>query len=137
MSLSVPNTGATAVEANRYAVITQDRLETSWNWRPMVGSAVATMVWSSAARNMVSIRLSRMVWTSRGVSGARGAIGGASARSMTSAVMRVRLRAAAGGNSCRSAASRLGRSKWFMGDVGIDGLPLARNFGSAAYVAAD
>ena len=78
MSLSVPNTGATAVEASRYAVITQERLETSWNWRPMVGSAVATMVWSSAARNMVSIRLIRMVWTSRGVSGARGTIGGAS-----------------------------------------------------------
>jgi hypothetical protein len=34
MSLSVPNTGATAVEASRYAVITQERLETSWNWRP-------------------------------------------------------------------------------------------------------
>ncbi len=84
MSLSVPNTGATAVEASRYAVITQDRLETSWNWRPMVGSAVATMVWSSAARNIVSIRLIRMVRTSLGLSGACGAIGGASLRSMTS-----------------------------------------------------
>ena len=94
MSLSVPNTGATAVEASRYAVITQDRLETSWNWRPMVGSAVATMVWSSAARNMVSIRLIRMVRTSLGVSGARGAIGGASARSMTSVEMRASSRAA-------------------------------------------
>ena len=30
----------------------------------MVGSAVATMVWSSAARNIVSIRLIRMVRTS-------------------------------------------------------------------------
>src|SRR3954453_1099384 len=98
MSLSVPNTGATAVEASRYAVITQDRLETSWNWRPMVGNAVATMVWSSAARNIVIIRLMRMVWTSRGVSGARGAIGGPSAMSMTSVVMRARSRAAAGGN---------------------------------------
>jgi hypothetical protein len=29
MSLSVPNTGATAVDASRYAVITQERLETS------------------------------------------------------------------------------------------------------------
>ena len=44
----------------------------------MVGSAVATMVWSSAARNIVSIRLIRMVRTSLGVSAARGAIGGAS-----------------------------------------------------------
>ena len=64
----MPNTGATAVEASRYAVITQDRLETSWNWRPMVGSAVATMVWSSAARNIVSNRLIRMVRTSLCVS---------------------------------------------------------------------
>jgi hypothetical protein len=38
MSLSVPNTGATAVEANRYAVITQDRLVTSWNWRQRGGN---------------------------------------------------------------------------------------------------
>ena len=64
--------------------MTQDRLQTSWNWRPMVGSAVATMVWSSAARNIVSIRLIRMVRTSSGVSGAGGAIGGASLTSMTS-----------------------------------------------------
>src|SRR6266446_4760587 len=87
MSARVPNTGATAVEASRYAVITQDRLETSWNWRPMVGSAVATMVWSRAARNIVSIRLTRMVRTSSWVSGGGGAIGGASLTSMTSVVM--------------------------------------------------
>ena len=68
-------------------MITQERLETSPNWRPMVGSAVATMVWSSAARNIVSIRLIRMVRTSSWVSGARGAIGGASLTSMTSVVM--------------------------------------------------
>src|ERR1700736_6664384 len=86
MSASVPNTGATAVAANRYAVITQDRLETSWNCRPIVGSAVATMVWSRAARNIVSIRLIRMARTSAGVSGARGAIGGASAIAMGSVV---------------------------------------------------
>ena len=36
------------------------------------------MVWSSAARNIVSIRLIKMVRTSPGVSGAGGAIGGAS-----------------------------------------------------------
>src|ERR1700742_630577 len=138
MSLSVPNPGATAVEASRYAVITQDRLVTSWNWRPMVGSAVATMVWSSAARNMVSIRLSRMVWTARGVSGARGAIGGASLRSMTSLVMRARSRAAAGGNGCLSAASRLWRSNLFMRAVYESMLCRWRgNIGSRAYVAAD
>src|SRR5882757_7831082 len=137
MSLSVPNTGATAVEARRYAVITQDRLETSWNWRPMVGSAVATMVWSSAARNMVSIRLIRMVWTSRGVSAGGGAIGGASLSSMTSVVMRARSRAAACGNGCWSAVSRLWRSNLFIRALRINVLPLARNIGSRAYVAAD
>src|ERR1043166_3336966 len=104
MSLSVPNTGATAVDASRYAVITQDSEETSWNWRPMVGSAVATMVWSSAARNIVSIRLTRMVRTSSGASEVRGAIGGASLTSMTSVVMRDRLRAAAFGNGRRASA---------------------------------
>src|SRR5262249_20632249 len=83
MSLSVPNTGATAVDARRYAVMTQDRLETSRNWRPMVGSAVATMVWSSAARNIATIRLNRMARTSSGVSGARGARGGASVIAIT------------------------------------------------------
>ena len=78
------------IETNRRfnvtsVVITHDRLETSWNCRPMVGSAVATMVWSRAARNVVSIRLKRMARTSPGVSGAGGAIGGASPISMTSA----------------------------------------------------
>src|SRR5947209_446785 len=83
MSLRVPNTGATAVDARRYAVMTQERLATSWNCRPMVGSAVATMVWSSAAKNIVSIRLTMMVRISSDVSGAGGAIGGASPTSIT------------------------------------------------------
>src|SRR3954454_8051929 len=74
MSQSVPNTGATAVDASRQAVITQDMLVTPWNSRQMVGSAVATMVWSSAARNIVSNRLMRIVRTSAGVSGTGGAI---------------------------------------------------------------
>src|SRR6185437_13240018 len=52
----------------------------AWNWRPIVGSAVATMVWSSAARNIASIRLARMARTSSLVSGARG---GASSRAIT------------------------------------------------------
>ena len=64
--------------------MTQDRLVTSWNWRPMVGSAVATMVWSSAARNIVTIRLIRMVRVSAWVSGARGASDGASSTASTS-----------------------------------------------------
>ena len=52
----------------------------------MVGSAVATMVWSSAARNIVSKRLIRMVRTSRGVSDARGASDGATEIASTSVV---------------------------------------------------
>src|ERR1700730_6972412 len=117
MSLSVPNTGATAVEANRYAVITQDRLLTSLNWRPMVGSAVATMVWSSAARNIVSSRLIRMVRTSSGVSGARGASDGASETSMTSVVMCESSRAKLSGNVVWSAGARLCLSNLFISDV--------------------
>src|SRR6202140_4171558 len=118
MSLSVPNTGATAVAASRYAVITQDRLETSWNCRPMVGSAVATMVWSRAARNIVSIRLIRMVRTSLWVSGGFGAIGGASLISMTLAGMRDRSPATDSGNVCWSAGGRLCRSNLFMRTYG-------------------
>src|ERR1700712_3494288 len=115
MSLSVPNTGATAVEASRYAVITQDRLLTSLNCRPMVGRAVATMVWSSAARNIVSSRLIRMVRTSSGVSGARGASDGASESSMTSVVICESSRAKSSGNVVWSAESC--RSNLFISDV--------------------
>jgi len=66
----------------------------------MVGNAVATMVWSSAARNIVSIRLIRMVRTSFGVSGARGAIGGASLSSITSLGISESSRAISSGNTC-------------------------------------
>ena len=69
----------------------------------MVGSAVATMVWSSAARNIVSSRLIRMVRTSLGVSGALGAIGGASLSSSTSAGIFDSSPATASGNGCWSA----------------------------------
>src|SRR4051812_35968545 len=99
MSLSVPNTGATAVEARRYAVITHDRLETSWNCRPIVGSAVATIVWSSAARNIVSIRLINIVRTSLAVSGTLGAVG-ALLIAMTSAEVGGRFPPRASGNLC-------------------------------------
>ena len=112
MSLSVPNTGATAVEASRYAVITQDRLETSWNCPPIVGSAVATMVWSRAARNIVSIRLIRMVRTSLRVSGGRGKVAGASLMSMTSTAFCDGSPAAVSGNICLPAG--LCRSNLFM-----------------------
>ena len=97
--------------------MTQDRLLTSLNWRPMVGSAVATMVWSSAARNIVSNRLIRMVRTSSGLSGAGGAIGGASLTSMTSVVMRESSLPISSGNVVWSAGSRPCRWCLFMSDV--------------------
>src|SRR6266545_3089371 len=97
--------------------MTQDRLLTSLNWRPMVGSAVATMVWSSAARNIVSNRLIRMVRASSGLSGAGGAIGGASLTSMTSVVMRESSRPISSGNVVWSAGSRPCRWCLFMSDV--------------------
>ena len=55
MSESLPNSGVTAVAASRYAVTTQDRFSTSASARPMVGSAGATMVCSSAERNIASM----------------------------------------------------------------------------------
>src|SRR5215208_4896699 len=97
--------------------MTQDRLLTSLNWRPMVGSAVATMVWSSAARNIVSNRLIRMVRTSSGLSGAGGAIGGASPTSMTSVVMRESSLPISSGNVVWSAGSRPCRWCLFMSDA--------------------
>ena len=80
----------------------------------MVGSAVATMVWSSAARNIVSIRLIRMVRTSPGVSGARGAIGGASSMLMTCVGISDRSRSIASDNVSWSAGPGLWRSCLFM-----------------------
>ena len=69
----------------------------------MVGNAVATMVWSSAARNIVKSRLIRMVRTSRGVSGARGAIGGASEIASTSVVSSGNSAAISAGNDWEAA----------------------------------
>src|SRR5215471_15740845 len=51
MSLILPYSGVIAVEAIRYAVTSQDRLCTSPRSRPMVGSALARMVWSSDDMN--------------------------------------------------------------------------------------
>src|ERR1035438_2098727 len=87
--------------------MTQDRLVTSWNCRPMVGSAVATMVWSSAARNIVSNRLIRMVRTSPGVSGALGASGGAGGKQ----------RAERGGADWAGGRGRLGRQRRPLADI--------------------
>ena len=98
-------------------MITQERLLTSLNCRPMVGSAVATMVWSSAARNIVSSRLIRMVRTSSGVSGARRRDRRASLTSMTSVVMRESSRPISSGNVFWSAGSWPCRWCLFMSDV--------------------
>src|SRR5579871_514182 len=84
----------------------------------MVGNAVATMVWSSAARNIVSIRLIRMVWTSPGVSGAGGAIGGASLISGMSDGATVGSAARLPDNVCSSADRRPCRSNLFMRGYG-------------------
>src|SRR5437868_6824027 len=83
----------------------------------MVGSAVATMVWSSAARNIVSNKLIRMVRTSSGLSGAGGAIDGASLTSMTSVVMCESSLPMSSGNVVWSAGSRPCRWCLFMSDV--------------------
>jgi hypothetical protein len=48
--------------------MTQDRLLTSLNWRPMVGSAVPR--WSGQAQEHREQQLIRMVRTSSGLSGA-------------------------------------------------------------------
>ena len=53
-SPSLPHRGVAAVEASRYAVTTQDRCSRPPRSLTMVGSAVETMVWSSAASSMPS-----------------------------------------------------------------------------------
>jgi hypothetical protein len=55
-SLIFPYSGTEAVELSRYAVTTHDRCSMPPSSPTMVGSAVATMVWSRAARRMPSIR---------------------------------------------------------------------------------
>ncbi len=53
-SPSFPHSGVETVEASRYAVTTQDSFERLCRSPAMVGSAVATMVWSSAASSIPS-----------------------------------------------------------------------------------
>ena len=54
-SPSFPHSGADTVVASRYAVITQDRWLSPPRSPTIVGSAVATIVWSSAASRIASI----------------------------------------------------------------------------------
>lgn len=55
-SPSLPHSGVAAVDASRYAVTTQDRCSRPPRSLTMVGSAVDTIVWSSAASSMPSSR---------------------------------------------------------------------------------
>jgi hypothetical protein len=75
------------------------------------------MVWSSAARNIVSIRLITMVRTSSGLSGAGGASGGASLSSITSLGRWDSSSAISSGNVDWSAGKRLCRSYLFIWGV--------------------
>jgi hypothetical protein len=59
-SPSLPYSGVDTVCASRYAVTTQDRWLSPPSSPTIVGSAVATIVWSSAARNMPSSRAAKM-----------------------------------------------------------------------------
>ena len=52
MSPSLPHSGVDTVVASRYEVMTQAMCEPPLRSPTIVGSAVDTIVWSSAARNM-------------------------------------------------------------------------------------
>src|SRR5471032_3078998 len=53
-SPNLPYSGTTIVDVSRYDVTTHDRLSSPPSSPTMVGSAVETMVWSSAASSMTS-----------------------------------------------------------------------------------
>src|SRR5262245_60760259 len=53
-SPSLPHSGVDTVDASRYAVTTQDRWDSPCRSPAIVGSAVATIVWSSAASSIPS-----------------------------------------------------------------------------------
>ena len=61
MSDSLPNSSVAIVEVIRNAVVTHACTDNPFRSSPMVRMAVATMVWSSAARNMPSISPDRIV----------------------------------------------------------------------------
>src|SRR4051794_21062319 len=68
MSPSLPYSGVDAVDASRYEVTTQERWLRPPRSPTIVGSAVETIVWSSAARNIPSIRAPKTVHSGRPVS---------------------------------------------------------------------
>ena len=53
-SETLPYSGTVIVDARRYAVTTHDRCSKPWRSATIAGSAVATIVWSSAASIMPS-----------------------------------------------------------------------------------
>ncbi len=61
MSESLPYSGVTIVEVMRYAVVTQAIEDSPCRSSAMTRMADATMVWSSAARNIPIIKPMRMV----------------------------------------------------------------------------
>src|SRR5665648_333660 len=83
MSESLPYSGVVIVDVIRYAVVTQACRDSPCRSSPMVRIAVATMVWSRAARNMPIIspprivRIWRCVMEKVGAAGAPSAVSGA------------------------------------------------------------
>src|SRR3954463_14015440 len=71
MSESLPYSGVEIVAGSRYAVVTQACRDSPLRSSPMVLMDVATMVWSSAAMNMPSMRPPRIVRISRWVGGTK------------------------------------------------------------------
>ena len=71
-SRSWPYTGAATVAATRYATTTHDTRSTPPRLAAMAGSAVATMVESTTARNMGSMTEVKTVRNRRAVGGACG-----------------------------------------------------------------
>src|SRR5665647_3424261 len=80
MSESLPYSGVAIVDVIRYAVVTQACSESPCRSSPMVRIAVATMVWSRAARNMPIISPPRIVriwrWVMLNVSAAEAGMAG-------------------------------------------------------------
>src|SRR5215468_1666566 len=67
-SPSLPHSGVDTVDASRYAVTTQDRWDSPCRSPAIVGSAVATIVWSSAASSIPSSSAPMMISVRRWLS---------------------------------------------------------------------
>ncbi len=87
MSPSFPYIGVDTVDASRYAVTTHERWFSPPRSPTIVGSAVATIVWSSAARNMPSMSAAKIMRTE--------AVRGAVASTAADVILALRSRAPA------------------------------------------